>query len=272
MRFLLLLLTILTICTPGNAQENFDYGTFSQLPVLDKGRVKPLGAYARLHLETLSEKQNLKGQNANQWLAQTLFDPARALENPVFRIRSVALKTRLELQQDKQYFSLNDLHPGINKTAKDVFELVKAEQNTLTPEQKALLSLHEHVIAATKLMRSFSMLLPLNIEIPARYRDKINADMPLTYMALRPLEQRIENDLQTIIKRKAQNPDAYTTEEKAIALLGFQLQQIHQGGTGNAEFRIIPLESNNWASPWELLNTPGHARPKSMARPRKRLS
>ena len=254
MKFLLLLLTLITIATPVRAQEQpLNYNTFTQIPVLDNGRVKPLGAYARLYLKTLAEKENLTEKTATEWLAQALFDPARALENPIFYIRSTALKTRLNLSADQKYFSLNDLQPGIQKTTREIFELAQADEKTLTPDQKNLFDLHKNVIATTKLLRSFSMLLPLNIEISERYKNDIDA--PLNYMALRTLEQHIEKDLQSIIKRKGQDPENYNDEEKSIALLGFQLNQLRQGGIANTEFRIIPIDDNNWASAWEIMES-----------------
>lgn len=268
MKFLTLLIALLIFAAPAKAE--LDYAAFNQIPVLDKGRIKPLGAFAKLYLENLAAQENIGYKNASEFLAETLFNPATASEKPVFYIQSEALKSRLNLDPSKKTYTLQELQPSIEETLNDVVNLMSIPQSELTKDQKDLLHIHENVLSYTKLLRSFSMLLPLNIEWPEKYKAEKTEEY-ITYLSLRPLEQRIERDLQAILKAKGNNFDAYSASQKSIALLGFQIQSIRSGGENNAEFQIIPIDWNtqgeqpqNWASPWELLKS-GQASPQTKA-------
>ena len=76
---------ILLFALPAQAAD-FDYKGFSALPIQHEGRIKPIDSFARGTLEQLAGKDSINGMRADAWLAQTLFDPAQALEVPVFRL------------------------------------------------------------------------------------------------------------------------------------------------------------------------------------------
>ncbi len=260
-----ILLCLLTLClsAPALAAEKLDTTYFNQIPILENGRVKPLGAFAKHRLKSLSGHEHLKNQNASEFLAEALFNPAIAIQTPVFSIKNKDLKDRLSLPAEKDTFTLQDLSPGIAITRQDVAALLEIDQNDLTKNQKDLLDLHEKSLAYTQLLRSFSMVLPLNIDVPGKYAKELGT---YNYLDLQPLEQRITKDLKTITRAKGDAIENYSNQEKSIALLGFQLQQIRQGGQFNTELRIIPIDwsQNAWAAPWELLSG-GQASPQTKA-------
>jgi len=221
------------------AQEKLDYAAFEKMPILDNGRIKPLGAFAKARLKDFYGSD----KNANAWLAETLLNPSEAINAKIFLIKNDALKTRLKLSKDKDYFNLQDLQTGLQATQKDIIALLEMNQDELTSEQKALLKIHEDVISYNELLRSFSLILPIIDNT--------------TFIDLLPQEQRITNDLKSIIERKGEDISAYTQSEQETAITGFNLQQIRGGGTNNDDFKVIPTRLNNtlsWIAPWQTIN------------------
>ena len=236
---LLLFVLICCVNTPAMAQEKLDYAAFEKMPILDNGRIKPLGAFAKARLKDFYGSD----KNANAWLAETLLNPSEAINAKIFLIKNDALKTRLKLSKDKDYFNLQDLQTGLQATQKDIIALLEMNQDELTSEQKALLKIHEDVISYNELLRSFSLILPIIDNT--------------TFIDLLPQEQRITNDLKSIIERKGEDISAYTQSEQETAITGFNLQQIRGGGTNNDDFKVIPTRLNNtlsWIAPWQTIN------------------
>lgn len=261
MRTLLLLLILFCSTTPALAQTP-DMTTFEQIPVLENGRIKPLGNFARHKLETLSGKTTWQDKSAASWLAETLFNPSEAIMQKIIRIDSEALKRRLDLPLDQDTYTLAELRPGLQATMDETVALAQTDQENLTTEQKNLMRLHDNVLEFSKLLRSFSLILPLNITLPEKYGiDKT----PLTFMDIRSIEQRVQKDVQAIIKRKGEDIQNYDDTETAIAQLGFQLMQIRSAGQGNNAFLMIPATWNkDWYSPWQILEN-GQGSPETAA-------
>ena len=236
---LLLLLVICSMAPPAIAQDNLNFDTFEQLPILDKGRIKPLGAFAKARLKDFHGQD----QNASQWLAETIFNPSQALEAKIFVIKDDDLKARLQLQKEKDYFNLQDLQEGLKATREDVLPLLQTDQNALTKQQKDLLKIHEDVISYNELLRSFSLILPINDN--------------QTFIDLMPEIQKITRDLENIVATKGNDFSNYSEGEQNTAITGFQLQQIREGGTRNDDLKIIPVrldDTLSWVAPWQIVN------------------
>lgn len=235
----LFLATLCMMTMPTMAQDKHDFSNFEQIPILDNGRIKPIGAFAKARLKDFYGKDT----NATAWLAETLFNPSQAASAKIFTIKDAALKKRLGLNNEKTHFNLADLQNGLQKTQKDVIALLQGNESDLTAEQKSLLKIHEDVVSYNELLRSFSMLLPL-------------ADGD-TLQNILPKEKRILSDLKSIIAEKGENIEVYSPEEQKTAFLSFQLQQIRQGGSTNDDLKIIPTNLNDeltWIAPWQILN------------------
>lgn len=239
----LLTLLICLFAAPVLAAEKLDHTNFEQFPILDSGRVKPLGAFAKARLKDFHGNNTINNQNATQWLAETIFNPAAANETKIFSIKNKDLKARLDLDKDTEYFNLIDLQNGLQKTRPDIIALLQNEQNNLTPEQNDLLKIHEDVVSYNELLRSFSLILPLNNDT--------------TFQSLLPQEQKILAKLKSIVTNKGQDIQSYTADEQKTAMMGFQLQQIRGGALGNNDLKIIPStigETLEWIAPWQIIN------------------
>lgn len=241
MKYILLFLSLFIFALPANA-ASLDYSSFRLISVLHEGRVKPLDSYARIKLREFSGHEH----GAVQWLSETLFDPASASAKPLFQIHSPNIKILLKLDAEQKIFSFDELQAALQSEEKTITNLMKLPFETLTPEQKELLQLQDHVAGYGKLLRSFSAVLPLQLELPKKYP----ADGEPNYVLLMDNEAALLKDLQRLIRRKGSDPKYYNDEDKKLAALGFGLQQIRNGGEGNDEFKVVagPVLKSPWQS------------------------
>src|SRR5581483_914017 len=75
------------------------YDAFAHLPVQHEGRIKPLSTFALVHLEKFHGSAYIDGMPAIQWLAQTMFDPAKAMQQPLFLLKDADAQAMLNLPQ-----------------------------------------------------------------------------------------------------------------------------------------------------------------------------
>lgn len=255
MRILLTLLLLL-IALPAQAQE-LSYKEFGQLPVLHEGRVKPLDSFARIHIQSWSGQERFNSNAPIYWLALILFDPQVAAEQKFFLIRNQSVKDQLGLtNQEQKYFSLEELLPGLDKTRDQLAELLAKDDNTLTKDQREFLAIHENAVSLSGLMRSFSLILPLNIAVPEQYKPNLEGEI-VSYLELSAFDAPLVQELQKIIAAKGEDLEKYSDEEKNIALLSFQIQNLRMAGETSTEFKVLPSnwDKNNgqWFSPWQIM-------------------
>lgn len=233
-RFFLLLLSLTVISTPSRAAEKLDMSAFSSLPILHEGRIKPLDSFARVILKTFSGHEKTNDKKASEWLAESIFDPANAVEKPLFKIFD-AHKYGLSENKNKLY-SYIDLSVAIQSKEEIIKSLLKTPENTWSPEQHALIKLYDNFILYTQILRSLTLLLPLDINV------KNN-----NFLSYQKTQNKIDKKVKSTIKRKGTNLNNYTEKEKELAALSYQLKLLKEGGKNNVLFRIIPDE---WQSPW----------------------
>jgi len=271
-RLLLLLTATLFLCAPSYAddqskQESLpafaaNFNDFERIPVLHDGRIKPLDTFARNELVRFSGKTKIDDHSASYWLAGTLFDPAEAVTEKIFKIENGNVRHLLGLEERKKpLYAFSELTAGLEKTFPEVEQLMGKNGKTLSKDQKALLTIHENALEYTQLVRSFSLLLPLNISPPPEWREKIGirAGEPATYLKLKKIDKELEQKILATIKKKGENPERYTISEQQTALLGWQIRTIENAARNNTLFRIIP---NNWdkgskelVAPWDMISS-----------------
>ncbi|MCF8495086.1 MAG: cytochrome c biogenesis protein CcsA [Alphaproteobacteria bacterium] len=254
---LLFLLAILFLLPfPAAAQERPDLSDFQRLPIVHEGRVQPLDSFARLYLKQISGRETLDKLSAVQWLAETVFTPEIAAEKPVFRVVDKFLKERLKLNERRKLFSLRDLEEGLQITAPQIQELLQSDPGRLTAEQQGLMDLHEKVVSFLQILRSLSLIHPLAVELPEKYR-ALSGAPPYSYESLLTLKAPMEKDLRALVARKGDNPELYTGEEKKLTLLAYNLDLIRDAARGNQLLRILPagLAGEEWVAPWALLES-----------------
>lgn len=235
--------------SPGAAA--FNDRAFVQIPIQHEGRIKPLGGFAKTILKQIHGHDRFNSLSASHLLAELLFNPARAIEKPLISVRNEHLLTKFELDQERTYFSLQELSAGLSQTSSDLLPLMEKEQDDLSIDEKDLLALHESSVSLMKLLRSLSMVLPLDVSLPSQYQTQgINP----TYLDLLPIKLALKSELKQLIAKKGDNPENYTEDEQKLALLIYQLDQISQAGTLGQIFQIIPptQAEEPWNNPWQI--------------------
>ncbi len=245
----------------GNAQAApMDMSDFRMIPVLHEGRLKPLETFAQAKLHEFSGRAHLDNLPADQWLAELLFDPVTAAQRPTFLIRNRNLQQALRLPaQHGALYTLAQVSQGLATQGARIETLLQTPPDKLEARQKALLDTHQKVSEYTQLMRSFSLVLPLAVMPPdsflsAQEKGDFAGQMP-DYMALRKFEERANKKLQEIIRKRGEDLEKYSDEERAIALFAWQLQTLSTAASSNHLFRVIPVTWNTEerVSPWAVL-------------------
>lgn len=255
----LLQILILLICFMPNmvlAQNKTpDTTLIRNIPIQHEGRLKSLDSFARLTLHKLSEQDNLDQLSALDWLTLTIFDPQNAALVKVVKIDNDHIRHKLNLPQNDKLLSLTDLSIGIQKTQPDIVALLQKDGATLTRDETALIEAHEKAATIITLMRTFSGILPLDIQIPPKYAAQLDAEP--NFVNLMQIDADLQQQVKKIVTQKGTDPSKFSAEEQIITQLGFNLQALRTGGQTNVLFRVIPTTSENakeqYVSPWATI-------------------
>lgn len=259
-RAALIVLGLLSLAhTPAHA-ETLKMDDFSMIPVLHEGRLKPLETFAETQLRYFSGKTSLDGLAAHEWLAELLFDPARASERAVFEVRNRDVQAALGLPHvPGARYTLAQLTKPLGTQAERIQTLLQTPPDKLEARQKQLLEVHNKVSNYMQLMRSFSLVLPLAVTPPqslltAQEKKELTGET-FDYLTLRKFEQRADKRLKGIIAQRGEDPAKYNEEEQEIALFAWQLQTLAGSSAGNNLFRVIPVDwdEEEHLSPWAVL-------------------
>ncbi|MFM8253011.1 MAG: cytochrome c biogenesis protein CcsA [Planctomycetota bacterium] len=164
--------------TPKLADDGFDLYAFGQLPVLEKGRVKPLDTLARNTLRSVANRETFKDQKgktqpAIRWFLDFVTDreDPRGLEKDgrplvladeyeVFRIENDDVMNLLGLERRPSLrFSVNELSKKIQEFEKQVEsarQRGEKKAETLSPYERKLIELDQRVRAYTLVKFAFS--------------------------------------------------------------------------------------------------------------------
>ncbi|HEY0863140.1 MAG TPA: cytochrome c biogenesis protein CcsA [Lacunisphaera sp.] len=176
---------------PQQNTGEFDLVAFGRLPVLVNGRIKPLDTVARTSLLMMQGRQRVSDPTVAQpfvatpaeWLADVLFNPAKADDYPTFRLSatdSPELLTLMGLTEKEtkityesavlRTLALADFVPGtrtrfsFNQLAPKLAELDRQAQlaspvdpQLRTPFQKAVMQLRERIMLYQRLKHSVQM-------------------------------------------------------------------------------------------------------------------
>lgn len=271
-RLLIIFLLIVFACaTPvhaaneSNTVSRFNYSSFSEVPILHEGRVKPLESFARAYLLTFNGKSALQGMSAIEWLAELIFDPTTDFDRAVFNIPNPDIVNELGLPwKNEHHYSFNELTKSIATAQNTLKDIDKMDDALRTPAQRQLLELYDKVEAYILISESLSLLQPRfhisDATLAQNVHVMTNAD--LTFLDLMPHENAILDNVEKLENRKVDN---LTPQEKEHVYLALDYLQIaeHQR---SVLFRIMPpqwqMDHDEWLSPWATL-LQGHGSPQS---------
>ena len=264
-QFIHFLLIIFILFTAVMAQaSSFSSESFGTLPILHEGRIKPIDTFARITLKQFYGRESYNKKTATEWLATTLFDPHTAINDPVFRIEDPTLRHHLNLVERKRpLYNFTEISSGLNATLDDVQAILQKDQKTITASERDLIEFHKKAVLYTQLLRSFSLILPLNLNIPNELKPfvKHSKDSDNTFLALKKIEQIALSKTKEIVARKGEDLSQYSEAELNIVTFSYQLQLLQNAAEKNEILRIIPSSWNNqndeknWYSPWAIFQS-----------------
>lgn len=145
---------------PKPKKNDFDITSFSRIPVLVGGRIKPIDTVARNSLLIMRGKQTLRLEKggkmtATRWLADVLFNPAVADTYPVFAVANQEVLGMCGMPQaDKRYCTFAELKPSLPKIEEERKLMADVESAERTPFQTAIFNLYNSLIHYQQLKNS----------------------------------------------------------------------------------------------------------------------
>jgi len=258
MKWLLLFIALLPLTLHADAAKEFDYADFARIPILHEGRIKPLGSFARIALKKIHGDTSIEGMPATAWLAESLFAPTKASEQPLFKVQSAEIIHTLSLPQNTTgFYSFHLLADKLAKHDSLITTLLNKDKKTLSPAEHELIMLYVHVNDFAEITGSFSLLLPLP---PLDKQLRKALDLPTsghnTYMDLLKIRQKIIAYVKDTVESKSDNMDDYSSVEQNMAVLFYRLDLMEASHKNNALLRVIPPSwegTEEWLSPWMVI-------------------
>jgi ABC-type transport system involved in cytochrome c biogenesis permease subunit len=173
---------------PPAAKTDFDLASFGRLPVLVNGRIKPLDTVARTSLLVMQNRQRVSDptiktpfvESPIEWLADSLFNPAKADTYPTFKIDSPEVLDLVGISpkdtkivydnatmstlaifdfvpKQRTRFSYNQLRPKLAEVDRQARLAEPIENGLRSSFQKQVLALNEHVVLYLRLKASMQV-------------------------------------------------------------------------------------------------------------------
>ncbi len=232
--------------------------SFSELAVLEDGRLKPLDTYARNLLLQFSGRQTLDKKSALRWFAEFIFVPEASLNEKIFLINNPEILASIGLEpHEKRRYSFNQLEPGYNKLHELAIKAhaIDAKKRSLVEEE--LVRVDANVQLFAELSHAFKFLLP-------------HSDFTITHVPLKEmldLDQEAESfsfleialranliSLATEALEKKDSKNWTTTEAEVVRLMSnlYQWSSYYR----NLPFHLVPAfdaPAERWLSPWDAI-------------------
>ncbi len=254
---IMLLLFLMLFSAPAIAADNARHcNGIENIPVQHEGRIKPASSLARSLLYEYSGHKSIDGLSAQAWMCETLFTPGEAIQRPIFRIFKpdlIGLPAK-----DRPYYSLSDIAPRLQQNAKLLEDLSALPAKNLSADQKEIIRIKANAESFITLMRSFSFLLPLQVNLPEAQKKiwGIDGNTPFSLQDYKKIEPAVTTALKKIIGKKGENPEKYTEDELALTTFSYEMKIMEAGGENNNLFRIYPgIQADaggTWVSPWDI--------------------
>lgn len=136
---------------------------FGKVPVVYKGRTKPIDTLARNSLRILSHRETFKDadektQPAIRWMVDLMAKPEEALDYHVIRIDNLELLETLGLtRRESSRYALSEFFDHMPELSKQARLARDMDPHQLTTYQKSVLGLEEKIGLVDLLLQSFSL-------------------------------------------------------------------------------------------------------------------
>ena len=254
-RFIFLALIALQLCLPAFASKaSLDTADIGQVPILHQGRIKPLDTFARVFLLTLYQKSSLPEMTASEWILEVLFNPKKANELKVFKVRNLDVIQNLSLvKNEKNLFSFNEISKGLSHKLNEINKLTQVDKENRTIVQQQLVELYQSSLAYYELAGTFSFAFS-DFEIKSKKLAKelgVEVNKKLTYRDFLKKFLLVRSKVDALEKK-----DKFTEDEKELITLAARLQA-RSWDANSGLFRVIPPQwgkEDAWFSPWLMFD------------------
>ena len=176
--------TLLTVLAPSSAaQDSSEFRSFewpaetvelfSTIPVQSGGRIKPLDSVAGLNLLMMNGKRTLlagmdwsmdeydelvagrtEKLKPSAWLLDCFFFPEQARAYRAFRIQDSSILTSIGLESRKKrdWYSFNELLPGLGELEKETSKALEVDGLNRTPKQRQTIKLNQDLLNFERLI------------------------------------------------------------------------------------------------------------------------
>ena len=140
-------------------EENLTYN-FSELPIIENGRVKSWDTFARTSLLFIQGKQSLEYEDKKyepiEWLLTVITQPEKANQIPVFRLQHPGVFALLNLKKEEgKYHSFSTIEPNLEQLFIQADKISEIEKERRTRYQSAIISLYRQVNIYISIQKAF---------------------------------------------------------------------------------------------------------------------
>lgn len=230
----------------------------AMLPILDKGRVKPLSSYAQNLLLQFSGKSTYQKKPALSWMIGFLFNPWETRDDEIFLINHSGVLDALELKlPQKRRFSLLELEPGLNRLNEIIPQIEQIESKDRSEVEAEILRVYQNLSIYINLFPTFRFFEPVpdftllqtevakTLDLPAGY--------PLSYYDLVGRVSRLAPFLQKI--SDSPQDSLSPTEAEALRISKNMYQQ--SSTYKDLPFHVMTSAVDTgivYTSPWDAIH------------------
>ncbi len=230
------------------------------LLVVEDGRVKPLGSYARNVLLRYSGREHYAGRSAIDWLARVLFTPQEVDGDEVFLIDHPEVLEAIGVpSRGRGRYSFEELRSGAIELEQlaNLASGLPAEERSLV--QRDLIRVWNNLIEFSELRAAFGFTYPdreaflVDTEQAAELL-QVPGMGPYSYLDLSLRRLLLEERVSTVVSEHRQSGLLPETDRTFLRLVS-NLRIWDQAYTG-LPLPLIPLmgvDGEQWLSPWQAL-------------------
>jgi ABC-type transport system involved in cytochrome c biogenesis permease subunit len=258
---------IAPLSAPPEAFPDLNYDLFGRLPLMDRGRVKPLHTFAKHYLRTFAGFSYSRKVDARAWLAELLFNPNVSYQRPLFPVdQGTANALNLPDNASRRYsfYTLWGAFRAYETSL--ILPLYDKPLETLEAPQKNMLALYIKLLRYFEISRSFSFLLPDFLIHSPRLAEALNVPVskPFAYLDILQKLPMVTAMLEPIAAEKASQ--ALEEEEEELVRLASDLRYVIADRQSSPVLRIIPQQWDRanplWLAPWQVVEQ-GEGSPKT---------
>jgi ABC-type transport system involved in cytochrome c biogenesis permease subunit len=155
-RFILIIISVISLTLPALAENSFDYELVKKIPIQAEGRIKPLDSYAKYLLISLSGKSKLDSDSHIEWFTKLIFNPESSANKKIFLINNPELLEALGLESDhSRRYSFKELEPGIDKLFELAAQALQKNEEDRVEIEKEFIRVFKNINSYIQLSNSF---------------------------------------------------------------------------------------------------------------------